>query len=442
MTVLTKEYSNGFKIVYEKSLSHLPLSTLFLFCNIGSIHEKENLRGAAHFIEHMCFKGTKKILHSNDIFFEYSKNGAYLNAFTNKRYTCYTIKCQDEHIKHSLEVLSDMLLNSIFNEKEFKKEEKVIIEENNNDFNDPEIIIEDAIEESLYKGTSYENSIDSLIYHSKNKLKYKDIIDFYHEYYHPNNMFLSIVTNNSLKSIDNIIKKTFFIKKTKNNVEPIINKIYNNQVLDKKIQYRIIEKKGVTNVVICLGFRTCGRSSKDKFALNILSNIMGNSLNGRLMMILREKYNLVYGASVNTNYYEYMGNFLFKTKTSVKNLLKKKDKYGVLELLFKIIHEMIEKGITEEELEYIKGYYKGNLLILLQDIVNQTIYNGEELLYGSLEKNKIIPFSEIYEKYIKTLTVKDINLVIQKYFILNNMSLCILSEKLPSLKTILNEINL
>ena len=149
MTVFTKEYHNGFKIIYEKSSIELPLTTIFIFCNIGSVHETENLKGAAHFIEHMCFKGTKKILHSKDIFFEYSKNGSYLNAYTNKRYTCYTIKCQDKYVKHSLEILSDMLINSTFNEKEFEKEEKVIVEENNNDNNDPESIIEDVIEQQL-----------------------------------------------------------------------------------------------------------------------------------------------------------------------------------------------------------------------------------------------------------------------------------------------------
>jgi predicted Zn-dependent peptidase len=438
MPVLSKDFSNGFKIVYEKSITPLPLSTLFVFCNIGSAHENNNIRGAAHFIEHMCFKGTKRILHANDIFFEYSKNGSYLNAFTNKRYTCYTIKCQDEYIKHSLEILSDMLLNSVFDEKEFEKEEKVIIEENNNDYNDPDSIIEDIKEEYLYKGSSYEYPVDCLEYHSKNKIKYKDIIDFYHKYYNPNNMFLSIVTNYSFKSIENIIKKTFFMKKTKNNIIPIIPITFHNTILNKDTQFKIIEKKGVTNVLISISFRTCGRNSKDKYVLNILSDIIGNGMNGRLITILREKNNLVYGASVSTNYYESMGDFTFRTKTSIDNLFKKKNKHGVLELLFKIIREMIKKGITKKELDYIKGYYKGNLLISLQDIVNQTIYNGEEVIFDPLNK-KIIPFSNIYEEYIKNITLKHVNLIIEKYFKLDNMFFCILSEKLPPLKKILNE---
>jgi predicted Zn-dependent peptidase len=442
MTVFTKEYHNGFKIIYEKSSIELPLTTIFIFCNIGSVHETENLKGAAHFIEHMCFKGTKKILHSKDIFFEYSKNGSYLNAYTNKRYTCYTIKCQDKYVKHSLEILSDMLINSTFNEKEFEKEEKVIVEENNNDNNDPESIIEDVIEQQLYKNTSYEYPIDCLEYHSKQKFKYKEIIDFYHKYYIPYNMSLSIVTNHSFKNIENFIKKTFFFEKSKEIIKPTVPIIYNDLILNNETQYKIIEKKGITNVLISIGFRTCGKNSKDKFSLNVLSEILGNSLNGRLMMILREKYNLVYNASVSTNYYEEMGDFTFKTKTSISNLFKKKNKHGVLELLFKIIRDVIKNGITEKELHYIKGYIEGNFLILLQDIVNQTVYNGEETIYESLGNEKIVPFSKIYETYIKNITLKEINEVIQKYFILNKMYFCILSEKLPSLKTILKEIKI
>jgi predicted Zn-dependent peptidase len=333
-----------------------------------------------------------------------------------------------------------MLLNSVFNEKEFEKEEKVIIEENNNDYNDPDSIIEDIKEEFLYKGSSYEYPVDCLEYHSKNKIKYKDIIDFYHKYYHPNNMFLSIVTNYSMKSIENIIKKTFFMRKTKDNIIPIIPITFQNTILNKDTQFKIIEKKGVTNVLITISFRTCGRNSKDKYVLNILSDIIGNGMNGRLITILREKNNLVYGASISTNYYESMGDFTFRTKTSIDNLFKKKNKHGVLELLIKIIHEMIKKGITKKELDYIKGYYKGNLLISLQDIVNQTIYNGEEVIFDSLNK-KIIPYSNIYEEHIKNITIKDVNLIIKKYFTLNNMFFFILSEKLPPLKKILNEIN-
>ena len=110
MTIQTYEFPNGFRVIYEKSKSSLPISSLFTFCDAGSVYETENLRGVSHFIEHMCFKGTKKIPKSKDIFMHYDKIGAEFSAFTVQRYTCYTVKCIDEKIDQSIQIVSDIII--------------------------------------------------------------------------------------------------------------------------------------------------------------------------------------------------------------------------------------------------------------------------------------------------------------------------------------------
>jgi len=432
MPVTVKTYPNGFRTVYEKSQIALPLTTLHIFCDVGSVHECDGMRGACHLIEHMCFKGTPNIK-SREIFQEYSKIGAYFNAYTEKRYTCYTVKCQDDYVHHCLAILADMLLNSTFNEKEFNKEEKVVVEENNNNENDPEIIVEDSADEMLYRGSSYEQPVDVLRYHTPHTLKYKDVVKFYHTHYNPDRMFLSTVSNLSLKEVDRIVKNTLFTKKgQRHGGEPVI---HHGIRLSREPQYKLIEKRGVSNTEVTIGFRTCGRNSKDKYALNVLSRIMGNGLNGRLMVILREQKGLVYGAFTSTDYYEHLGDFVFNTKTRAENLFfHGKGEPGVLPLLFKIIDDMMKKGVTKEELETAKGNYRGAFLMGLQDIVVQTRYNGEELIFK--RSDKIVPYKDIYETYIKDITLEDIRHVIEKYFIRENMCICILSEKLPSLDVI------
>ena len=79
-------YPNGFRFVYEKSANTLPITSIQLFCDVGSVYETENIRGASHFIEHMCFKGTEKKHTSKEIFIEYDKIGAYFNAYTSLFY--------------------------------------------------------------------------------------------------------------------------------------------------------------------------------------------------------------------------------------------------------------------------------------------------------------------------------------------------------------------
>jgi predicted Zn-dependent peptidase len=439
MTVTHKKYPNDFRIVYERSLNALPLTTLYIFCDVGSVHEDDMLRGASHFIEHMCFKGTSKISASK-IINEYSKIGAYFNAYTSKRYTCYTIKCQDQYIHHSLEILTDMLMHSKFKEEEYHREHKVVVEENNNNDNNPDIILQDTINQLLYKGSSYEQPVDSLKYHTKDRLHYRDVIDFYHKYYHPSRMLMSVVSNTPLKEIEKIVRKMPFmkIKKPTHFVEPVIR---HGIMKYREPQIQLIEKRGVTNAHIMIGFRICGCRSEDYYPLILLSKVMGSGLNGRLMLLLRERRGLVYGASASVECYEYTGDFTFSTKARVENLLHNGERgLGVLPLLVKLINEMITDGITKEELYTTKGNIQGKMILDLQNIVTQTEYNAESIIYGRLgDSDKIVPYKDIYETFVKNITMDDIKRVIKRYFNKENMCVCILSEKLPSLETIKRE---
>ena len=262
------------------------------------------------------------------------------------------------------------------------------------------------------------------------------MVKFYRTFYHPDRLFLSIVSNLSSKEVDRIVKSTLFTKKAQPLQSSVGEPMIHHGIrASREPQYKLIEKRGVSNTEVMIGFRTCGRDSKDKYALNVLSRIMGNGLNGRLMVVLRERNGLVYSAFTTCDYYEHMGDFLFNTKTRAENLfIRGKREPGVLPLLFGMIDEMIKKGVTKEELETAKGNYKGAFLMGLQDIVVQTRYNGEELIFRG--SNDILPYRDIYETYIKGITLEDIRHVIQKYFIRENMCICILGEKLPSLDVI------
>jgi len=359
---------------------------------------------------------------------EYAKIGADFNAFTNKRYTCYTVKCQDIYVQHCLDILSDMLSNSLFNKTEFAREEKVVIEENNNNDNNPEYLLELATNRILYAGSSYEFPTDCLDYHRNRNLDHKNIVDFYRDYYRNNHMFLSVVTNLSFKEIESYFKHTSFCKKVTDHKDPI--RVINHCITPQSnIQYQLIRKRGVTNAHINVGFRICGRNSQDKYKLMLLERIMGEGLSGRLLLILRERKGLVYGASAISEFYGQYGGFTFSTKTKHRNFTK------VLPLLVQIIGDMIKVGVTKEELATVKGNFKGNVLLNLQNIVTQAQYNGEEILFDQ-GRSKIVPYQDVYDRYIRDITVGDINRIIKQYFTKENMCVCVLSEKLPSLEII------
>jgi predicted Zn-dependent peptidase len=131
-------FPNKFRVIYQHLNQSLPITSIQVFCKVGSILETEKVRGISHFVEHMCFKGTKKMVHLNEVFENYDEIGAYINAYTEKEFTCYTLKCSDTYVENSTHILADMMLNSTIPKKEFLKEQKVVVEENIRNINDDE----------------------------------------------------------------------------------------------------------------------------------------------------------------------------------------------------------------------------------------------------------------------------------------------------------------
>ena len=122
-------FPNGFQLVYEPSMHHIPVTHISVYVKVGSAYETERVRGASHLVEHMCFKGTHHIKKPRNILLQYNQVGAYFNAYTEKRFTCYVVVCDNDHIEKISQQLADMILHSSFSKKEFDKEQHVVVEE-------------------------------------------------------------------------------------------------------------------------------------------------------------------------------------------------------------------------------------------------------------------------------------------------------------------------
>lgn len=428
MTIKTITYPNGFRVVYEKISNTTPVSCIEVMCDIGSIYENNETRGVSHFIEHMCFKGTKNIPIPKNIFLEYDKIGAYLNATTDKRYTYYTIKCSNKYVENSINIMSDMLLNSTFNKSEYKKEEKVVIEENIKGVNDAEEILFENLDKLLYNGSSYAFPVDTIAYH-KGNLDYNKVLEMYNYFYQPNKMVLSIVSNLQFNHVKQMIEHTLFVKQNISQMQ-IPNKypVYSFVLPQNEIQYNIQKQNEIATGHIAIGFRT---NYCDKYALDLLKVILSGPMSSRLFMLLREENGLTYTSRVSHDYYDLLGEFIFYAETDSTKIMKNGSKSGVLPLIIHLINELIKRGITDDELKLAKNYLKGDMEIDLEDNEKLALHNGEKLLVYPNEK--IIPYSKIYDTFYKNITKKDIETVIRKYLNKKNMSVCIISEKLPSL---------
>jgi predicted Zn-dependent peptidase len=435
MHIKTHTFENGFRIIYEKSNNNIPISAVNIICDVGSAYETDNLRGSSHFIEHMCFKGTKNIKKAKELFIEFDKVGSYVNAFTTKRFTSYVFKCESKDLQKLTAIYSDMIMNSVFDKNEYEKEHKVVIEENIKDNNDAEYQIFVDSDKLIYNGSSFEFPVDSYEYHLDKTLLYDDVVEFYKENYIPNRMIFSIVTYISFEKVIKIIEKSKFMSKKKSKTNIFINYNLHPQ---NDIQFKLTNKRGVDNILLTIGFRTCGNNNEDKYKLEFVSNILCGTMSGRIFMILREKYGLIYSSEIETDYYDENGNFVIFTQTDLHKIIKYKNKKGVIPIIISLLNDLIKNGITQEEFLITKGNIKGNMLIEMEDINNHSEYNGIELL---LKKDDlpVILYSQIYKKYFQEMKREDVNNMIKHYFTRERMSVCLLGEKLPTLQSIEKE---
>ena len=430
-------FPNGFRFIYEKPKNKLPITSLQIFCDVGSIHEDDDIRGASHFIEHMCFKGTRDYPNSKKLLTEFDKMGADFNAYTEKRLTCYHIKIGNDSIQNCIYIMSDMLMNSTFIKKEYDKEYKVVVEENIKNENDPEVIVDENMDKLLYKGSAFESEIDNLRFHKK-KMNYEKVMEYYKSFYIPSRFVLSIVTNTPFETIKTIIKKSYFMKNVLPTNQYIMNRnIHFNIEPQSKIQYTLQKKVGIVTNLLMIGFRTCNDLSDDKYVLNLLRKMM-NDLSGRLAMLLREDNGLTYTSNATTNYYENIGDFIFFAETDSKKLIKNGSSKGVLPLVIGLINDLLKHGVNDKEFLLSKNSKKEKMKLQLEDNDVLAEHIGKEfLLYG--DTKKIISYSDIYETYFKNITKENINTVIRKYFKPENMSVCIVGEQIPSQSTIEKE---
>jgi len=426
-------FPNQLRMLYESSPSpNLGRTSIHFFGNFGSSQEPEDLRGLFHTIEHMIFKGTSKH-NTKQLIEKFTKIGAYFNAYTSKRLTCYKVNCLTEHIDLCLHYLFEMLFHSTFPKKAMMKEQQVIREENLQSNDRPETLLNDAVDMALFEKTGLESPIDFI--HpplSRNK-----VISGYEEYYQPSKMLLSIVSSMSYEEIcGKVLKNLRYYAgvlggngyednfggvhvepdtdeddgNSDDDIDKDMKVIYNREGLGMreygkgKIVYPffhtqkytqhltkkgckiiLMPKKEMNTIMISVGFKTCGWSDEHRETLRMLKAVCIRGLSGRLFEELREKHGLTYSPQVDTEYYDKMGKFVFCIEIDQKKCLDFRYEDGVmhsggLPILLKIIGEFIAKGPTKKEWKEIKGYLKGSMSTSVEHISNLADFNGKNYL--------------------------------------------------------------
>lgn len=431
-------FPNGLRFIYEPIYTNSPITTIVAYCNVGSANETNEIRGAAHFIEHCIFKGTRK-LSNIDIFMQYDNAGASINAYTEKRFTKYFVKVPADKTNTCVQILGDMLLHSTFSSREFVKEEKVVIEENLRSADDPLSTIDDMYNSLIYAGTSYECPIDHISYH-KHPFSRQKILDFYRLFYCPDRIILSIVSSLSYQQIIKMVEKSPFAK---NIIHANIDK--NRDAIrflpptpQSGILYKVFNQPNLNTIHMTISFRTCSLFSNDVHIFKLLQHIMSGTFGSMLSVILREENGLTYTSDSMIQHIETTGDFTIYVQLDKTKLLHNGKNPGVLPIIIHLLNSLVQDGVPKKTFQTAKTNMRGKMMLGIEHSNIQASHNGLEwLLYSKIES--VIPYQDLYKSTIEPIRLQDINNIIRHYFKKSAMFVCLVGSSLPSEKSIQRE---
>ena len=392
----------GEEIPYVKSIS------LGVWINAGSRIEDEEISGVSHFIEHMLFKGTRNRT-SKQIASEIDNLGGQINAFTSKECTCYYVKLLDSHIDIGIDVLSDMILNSKFNEYDLDKERSVIIEELKMYEDSPEDLAYDLLTENIYKNDPLGMNIIGTE-ESLKRLNREKLLDYFNKYYVPNNSVIAISGNFNFDEIINKIEEKFKVwKKREVNVDI------------KKAEFKscfLTKNKDIEQVNLAMSLEAVPlENDKEVYALAVINTVFGGSISSRLFQKIREEKGLVYSIYSSQSLYRKCGELGIFASMSNEHLKE------VYESIIEEIKIMKKYYLTDQEIKESKEQLKGSYILGLESTSSRMMSIGRSLLLN----NKVESTDDIL-KSIDNVDRETVKIVIDKIFNLDKLGVCIVGR--------------
>jgi len=278
------QFANGLRLVVHEDHT-TPLATCFICYFVGSRDENPNQTGLAHLLEHYMFCGSKNIP-EYDV--PLDKVGAQNNAYTSEDITCYHITLPANNIETAFWLESDRMLELAFRKKELEVQKSVVIEEFkehflNKPYGDMWLLFNEAIyEKHPYQWTPIGKEISHIETVTVNIIK-----SFYHNYYTPQNAVIAVAGNVHFEEMVLLVNKWFGAIPKRGHIERNIPQ-EPPQTAPKKVE--VI--KEVPYDMLLKGWKMCGRMGENFYALDLLSDMLGEGKSSFLYQELVEKEHL------------------------------------------------------------------------------------------------------------------------------------------------------
>jgi predicted Zn-dependent peptidase len=384
--------------------------TALVLIGAGSRYEKPEEAGISHFLEHMMFKGTKSRPTSLELVQEVDGMGGEYNAYTSRDYTGYYIKSASKHLSKTLEILSDMTLNSLLLQEEIDREKGVIIQEMMMYEDTPIQRVEEEYEALLYGKESF---LGRQIIGTKKTIMsvtHEDFITYMHRLYRPQNATV-VIAGGIDSNISSIVERYF--GSWKNQKTPQYGKA---EFSTDKPRVNIISKK-TEQTHLCIGTYAYSRTDTRRYPLNILMAILGGGMSSRLFHQVRERRGLAYYVKSWTNHYQDTGNVVTQAGVDVLKLEE------AVRVIVDEFQKISKKGyrVPEDEMVRAKEFMKGHVILSMEDSMNVAQFLGKSALLD----NKIRTLKQTLES-IDKVTVDDVADISSDLFVKNHLQLAVI----------------
>ena len=356
-------------------MPHMESVAVGLWIGVGGRYEAERICGVSHFIEHMLFKGTRR-RSAKEISQTVEGIGGYLNAFTGEETTCYYARASHRHLDTLLDVLADMYLQPRFAATDIVKERDIIKEELRMYRDQPDHYVQELLTETLWPnhplGRSLTGSSRSL-----DRIDRAALLDYKQHKYVAANTVVAVSGHCRHDDIARRVQKVLTpLLKRGGGHAPRFRPACSNQ---RAPRLRFCQKN-VEQSHLALAVRGYSRHDERRYALKLLSVLLGENMSSRLFQVIREQHGLAYSIQSSTSYFADTGAFVVSAGLDNQRLPK------ALRLILRELGRVAERAPTARELRQAKDYAIGQMRLSLESTTNQMMWLGEHLIaYGFIE---------------------------------------------------------
>lgn len=359
---------NGARIA-SVDMPHMRSVTVGVWAGVGGRHERADESGISHFLEHLLFKGTAR-RGTREITAAVEGVGGYLNAFTTEDHTCYYAKAGLPHFERLCDVLGDMYLNSTFPKAEVEREREVIREEILMYRDQPSQHVQELLTSTLWPEHPLGRPLTGTV-ETVSGIGRPEISAFHKRNYNGGGTVVTVAGR--VSHADAVAALRPAMERLPAGRRPR----FQRSPMPPRRACVNLHTHDTEQTHLAMGFHTWGRKDDRRFALKLLSVILGENMSSRLFQKLRERNAFCYSVSSGMVTLEDTGAFHISAGLDPAKL------EPAIRLILRELKGIAARGPTKAELKMARDYTIGQTLMGLESTTNQILWMGESLLgYG------------------------------------------------------------